>query len=251
MPKSSGIAASKITIGTMRLHERNRNVREWVWFFEAAYEMGVRKMHSSSEYESYPILVEILKTLKQTKPAIQFRHIVKLANPSFDELGFSSARLTQLISQYQHSLKSDCVSDIQWMWRQDLANEKSRLNSFQSSFSVIEDTVVKAKEQFLIERFLCFPYSTDFAALALNCNSIDGLVVYRNHQETEYDAFIDESQTLGKPVIVIRPFNGGRVLDDSQFSPKECLAFALDKPAIESAIISSGNIDHVRQLIEA
>jgi aryl-alcohol dehydrogenase-like predicted oxidoreductase len=243
------IASDKIILGTMRLLEHNRTVSEWSNFFEDVYDLGIRTLHSSSEYDSFPLLCEILGSLKRSNPSIRFRHIIKLANPSFDEDGFSLPRLKHAIGNYRNRLQSDRIEDVQWMWRNNLSDENQRLADFSKSVSTITEAIFTLKSQALINRFFCFPYTTEFGQMAIEVPAVDGLVVYRNYEEILYDTLIDVCAERNKAAIIIRPFNGGATLRNRIDTPKSNLAFAINKPAIESAIISSGNLDHIRQLI--
>jgi hypothetical protein len=250
MPETAAIAANKIILGTMRLHERDRSINEWVRFFEAVYEMGVCTLHSSLEYDSFPLLTEILAGLKVNSPSIKFRHIVKLANPSFDDNSYSPEKLSIALSIYQAKLKSEHIADIQWMWRQGLSDDASRAASFIANQHLLAEQSQALRDAGTIDRFLCFPYTPSFAAIAMNVAAIDGLVVYRNRHETEYDDAISVGANIGKPTIIIRPLNAGKILQEHTQSARDSLHFALDKPGIESAILSSGDLVHLRQLIE-
>src|SRR3546814_10700051 len=44
--------AKGLILGTMRLHEIDRTVDQWLGFFATAFRLGVRTIHSSLEYRS-------------------------------------------------------------------------------------------------------------------------------------------------------------------------------------------------------
>ena len=240
-----------LTLGTMRLLEVERSADDWVVFLDAVHDLGITTLHSSSEYESFSLLCSLLDRRAAREKPRQFRHIVKLAEPSFDDADFSAERLEEKILSYCSALATPVVHDIQWMWRSDLDDDSMRIEKFKSRLDSIGDAVQKLKTAGLIERFFCFPYSPAFGATALEQDAIDGLVVYRNIQETEYDGLIDRSHVLKKPCQIIRPFNAGNVAQADARPMSEHLDFALDKPAIESAILSSNKIEHLQSLVSS
>lgn len=247
--RTSQTVPKPLTLGTMRLLEVERSADDWVVFLDAVHDLGITTLHSSSEYESFSLLSSLLSKMATQEKPRQFRHIVKLAEPSFDDADFSAERLEDKIHAYCDALATPVIHDIQWMWRSELNEDPVRIEKFKSRLDSIGDAVQKLRTAGLIERFFCFPYSPAFGAIALEHDAIDGLVVYRNIQETEYDGLIDRSHILKKPCQIIRPFNAGNVAQADARPMSEHLDFALDKPAIESAILSSNNIKHLQSLV--
>jgi hypothetical protein len=245
---ASAPGRQSLTLGTMRLLEVDKTRDEWLAFLASVHDIGIRTLHSSIEYESFALLTSLLSDSAFRQDHRPFRHIVKLAEPSFDDDGFSAVRLEQKVRAYCEALSSPVISDIQWMWRRDLKDDAARIAAFVAAIKAISSTVFQLKHDGLIERFFCFPYSVAFARVALEQDTIDGLVVYRNMLERDYDELIDLSAKLGKQCHIIRPFNAGGVLIDSNLSPSEHLKFAFDMPAIESAIVSSNNLNHLTEI---
>lgn len=243
------VTPGRLIFGTMRLGEKERSIEDWVTFFQDVHALGITSIYSSSEYDTFPLLCKILSKLAKTDNAPKFRHVVKLAEPSFDDAGFDPARLSDNVTEYSKALGTNCVQDIQWMWRHNLSDDAERINSFKHNLAALTDVVAGLKSQGRIERFFCFPYSPAFASEALNSATIDGLAVYRNAQETEYDAAIDDCADLGKPVLVIRPLNAGKVLEKNAISAADHVQYSLNMAAIEAGIISSNNLDHIRELL--
>src|SRR3546814_13249080 len=66
--------AKRLILGTMRLHEIDRTVDQWLGFFATAFRLGVRTIHSSLEYDSFPLLREILGRLRREHRDVEFRH---------------------------------------------------------------------------------------------------------------------------------------------------------------------------------
>ncbi len=245
---TKNLQAKFLTLGTMRMLEIERTDTEWLKFLRAAYDFGVTTLHSSNEYDSFPLLSSLLGNPALKDNGEHFRHIVKLAEPSFGDLGFDAQRVRQKVLFYAKYLSAPIIQDIQWMWRLDLSNDQQRISDFEAVIDSIGETVLGLKRDGLIERFFCFPYSIDFGRAALTHEMIDGLVVYRNVQETEYDLLIQQCNRVGKKCQIIRPFNAGLALSGDGRTPSELLKFSLSLPAIESAIVSSNNLDHLKQL---
>jgi hypothetical protein len=237
-----------LTFGTMRMLEVERSQTDWLMFLPEIYEMGIKTLHSSHEYDSFQLLSALLSEGRRSEAFPEFRHIAKLAEPSFDDGGFDGARFEVKVRAYLAALSTPILHDVQWMWRHDLKDDVRRVQQFTDQLDQIGDAVDRLKRDGLIERFFCFPYSIDFGAVAVEHEAIDGLIVYRNRQETDYDPLIDRSYELGKPVHVIRPFNAGAAIAADERTPAQHAAFALGKPAIESAILSSNTLAHLREL---
>ncbi len=233
----------------MRMSETALTVNEWASFLAYTYDRGVRKLHSSDEYDSFPLFCEVLKTLKQKMPNIIFNHIVKLAVPSFDDPGFDAKALAQKVDAYRIALGTEIVHDVQWMWRSDLKDEDKRLEMLtQSSLAI--DTASKAlKASGVIARFFCFPYTIGCAKIAIDLKACDGLVVYRNDKERDFDPLLDECFERGKNCMIIRPFLGGELLGNDNDDAKSQLERALSHPAVEAAIFSTSQQAHFDALL--
>jgi predicted oxidoreductase len=248
---SSNKTTPRLILGTMRLLEVDRSKEQWVDFFEQISSIGIDTLHSSLEYDSFGLLCEALGVLALVRPDIQFRHVVKLAEPSFDDGAFSANRLIEKIDHYKKCLGTDIVHDIQWMWRMDLKDDPKRLKHAENSFDEMAKAVAELKSSSQIERFFCFPYSPEFAQLSLKSDAVDGLVVYRNTREIEYDDAINACADAGKSTMIIRPFAAGALIDGSSTTISELIKFALDERNIEGAIFSSNNIAHIREISRA
>lgn len=242
--------AEQIIFGTMRMHEIERTPEYWAGFFEQLYDRGVRVLHSSDEYESFGLLCATLDHLHRSSPSSQFRHVVKLAEPSFDSEGFDRNRLEARLAHYRNSLQCDSIEDVQWMWRQDLKDEPKRIADLTRSLPEISETVEALKQQGQLRRLFCFPYTVTCADLLLDVECIDGYTIYRNQREAEYDYLLDSCESRSKTCLVIRPFAAGQSLGAGLTAPVEQLAAALDHPAIEAAILSTSSLLHLDNLID-
>jgi hypothetical protein len=232
----------------MRLHEIKRTPEEWVAFFVAVRKLGITTLHSSSEYDSFPLFRDILRRVKRDRPDIGFRHMVKLGEPHFHEGGFDGGRLATKVDTYRDALAVDCIDDIQWMWRDGLEDEGERLKRFEKSAVELGHVGDSLKAEGKIKRLFCFPYTPGFALAAVENAAIDGLAVYRNIEEAEYESALASAAQVGKPCIAIRPFNGGKALASGEAG--QLLRYALEAPAVEAAILSSSSLPHLRSLAE-
>lgn len=233
----------------MRLLEVERSLTDWAAFFRQVHDLGITRLHSSMEYESFPLLCEILAVLRTDDPRICFTHVVKLAEPSFDDAAFSATRMIEKVDSYRQQLGSDCIDDIQWMWRQDLDEDERRIARYEEESAAICRTAQELKQAGSIRRFLCFPYSPEFAETAIATAGIDGLAIYRNIQEREYDPALAICNRLGKTALAIRPLNAGKVFEGDQRTPRELFDCALDMKPIEAGIVSTSSIDHLGALL--
>lgn len=229
--------------------ETARPTAFWPTFFEELFVRDIRVLHSSAEYDSFELLCSTLTQLRSNSPACQFRHVVKLAEPSFDDSGFSATRLQERLDRYRDALGTDQIDGVQWMWRQDLKAEAKRIHDLRESFARISDAVAELKERGTIKRFMCFPYTVEFGTSVVDAEFIDGFTVYRNRLEREYDDLLDMCPSRSKSCLVIRPFAAGKLLDEESESPRELLTAALDHPAVEAAIFSTSNLAHLDALI--
>jgi hypothetical protein len=242
------VKPEEIVFGTMRMTEYNYSVEYWVNLINEFYDLGLIKHHTSNEYESYPFYCEVLAKFYEDYPNKKIKHIVKLAEPSFQEFDFDARRLSERIQTYLKDLNSDSLYAIQWMWRGNLDKKNQRLSDFQSSFNQLNDSIMQLKSNNLIELFLCFPYDIEFAEKAIHEKFIDGLVVYRNISELEYSEVLNTSHLLNKSNYIIRPLAAGKALEINS-SPAELISFSINIPSIIGAIVSLSSIEKLKSLI--
>jgi hypothetical protein len=233
----------------MRLHEAQRTVAEWAAFFVEAHQMGVETIHVSNEYDGWDMTCAVFREVAQRTSNRPFRFVAKLGEPHFDRPEFDADRFAQAVDGYRDALGIDCLQDVQWMWRADLKADAVRIQNFERHIAQIRDAAQSLKGAGRIERLLCFPYSVAFADAASSSGIFDGIIVYRNHAEREYDEALDRWHTAGRMAHIIRPFLAGAALESIDASPAQQLADALNHPAIEAAILSTSKLDHLRALI--
>jgi hypothetical protein len=240
---------SKIVLGTMRMDPRRHPLSHWVELVLRASEVGVVRMHCSDEYESFPFLLDVLRAARAMYSRFEPEFVVKLAEPHFGFEGFDSARFRSRLDNYRDLLRVDRLDGVQWMWRGDLKDETGRLAGFTQSHDIIDSAFVGVKASGAVRRILCFPYTTGFAEAALLHPQVDGIAVYRNPLEMEYEPLVVKSQHLGKEVLVIRPFKAGEALGPG--GADELIMFSARDPAVAGIIVSCSSVEHLAHCVEA
>ena len=219
-------------------------------FLTEVFKRGVITLHSSSEYDSFNLVCDALARIRRNAPEVQFRHIVKLAEPSFDDNTFVPDRLQKKVDAYCRALGCDRIDNVQWMWRRDLDADPSRVVAFRRAAATISESAKRLKDSGQIGRWFCFPYSLPFGGEAVLEAEFDGLVIYRNRTERQFEPLLDEMVSRNKACFIIRPFLGGELLAVGAATPRQQLDASLDHPAIEGAILSTSNLAHLDELLD-
>lgn len=243
------MAPDKIIFGSMRMLEYDFPAAYWVNLFSDLHDLGVRIWHSSSEYESFGLFCEVVDKFRKTFPDKPIKHMVKLAEPHFHVNTFDAGLLNQKVDEYLKKLQTDSLYCVQWMWRGDLSDNERRKALFLENYPAIEKAVAALRQSGRIENFHCFPYDAGFAQAVLNSKAIDGLVVYRNKLETEYDELLQQAAQAGKHSFIIRPLFGGKALELEGETPRSLLRFALDMPNVDGAVLSISSIGKITQIL--
>jgi len=231
--------------------ERQRSTDEWVRFFGAVHDRGVRWLHCSDEYESYPLLCQCLAELRTTRPDVTFRFVVKLANPGFDDSQFDESRFVGRLSDYSERLGTKRIDRVQWMWRTKGEDDAHRITRFLAESARLDQAFNTFIARGLVGEVLCFPYTPAFAHAALTLSSIRGLVVYRNVLETEYDDALDDCELRGKTALAIRPLAAGKALATGDATPETLIRYASSHPAISALIVGTSSLKHLSELLAA
>lgn len=242
-------SAAKLVLGTMRMRERKLSAEAWADYFAYAYAAGVRRMHCSSEYDSYPLFRQSIAALAARHPAARFEYMVKLADPSFSEADFDGGRLSERIKKYCVELGVTRIADVQWMWRGSLEDDDRRCQAFLRSLPTIQGCVDSLKERKWIGRFLCFPYTPKFATLAAESACVDGIVIYRNPLELDYEEHVQQCDAAGKGVVVIRPFAAGRLFSDAAVTGHKLLEFATQPSAVDGVVATISSPEHLESVL--
>ncbi len=243
------ITASKIVFGSMRMDPERQGSKDWAKLLLHASSLGVDRIHCSDEYDSFPFLLTVLEEVRRNCPQLEFRYTVKLAEPQFGESDFDSNMLLKRIDAYRKVLRTDQLDCVQWMWRGNLGDEAGRLRSFSDSADLIFEVVNRAKHQGKIKLFHCFPYTFEFANQALENPMVDGLTIYRNPLEIEYDPLLTRAHAIGKGVLVIRPFKAGEALFN--IGATNLIKFSAIAPAVAGIVVSCSTVVHLEECTEA
>ncbi len=233
----------------MRMSEYNYSVSHWVDLFDKMHDCGIIVHHVSSEYDSYVFYITVLKEFNLKYPNKQISHLVKLAEPHFDSSEFNLKLFQSKIDNYLADLSVSKLWGIQWMWRGDLKNEISRLDNFKENIEILNSKVFELKKNNLIDGFYLFTYTNTFCELAISLSKqldnilFDGLTVYRNIQESEFDHYLDFFERN----IIIRPLFAGKL--ETSLSKKQLVEYALNHGRVTNGIISISSIDKLNELI--
>ena len=240
---------SKIVLGTMRMDPGRQSVEHWVQLLSHAHSLGVSRLHCSDEYESFPFLLRVLEAVRCSQPGISLEFVVKLAEPHFGDGDFDAGRLEARIDAYRSALCVDRLDCVQWMWRGDLKDEPGRLRGFFAASERLATAVSRAKDSGAVRAFHCFPYTVGFAASALEHPMIDGLAVYRNPLELEYEPLLFRTGLLGKSILVIRPFKAGDALRGGEAAG--LIEFSTRLLVVYGVVVSCSSPRHLTECVEA
>jgi hypothetical protein len=240
---------SKIVFGSMRMHPARQGIKDWANLLLHAPSLGVLRIHCSDEYETFPFLLNVLEEVRRSSPKLEFQFIVKLAEPHFGENVFDVKKLLTRIDAYREALQTDQLDCIQWMWRGNLEDENGRIRGFSESANRILEVVDQAKYLGRIKSFYCFPYTFEFAKQVLDNPLVDGLTIYRNPLEIEYDPLLARAHAIGKRVLVIRPFKAGEAL--ANIGVAKLIKFSASSPVVDGVVVSCSSIKHLEECAQA
>lgn len=223
--------------GTMRMLDHSNNPSYWVKFFENLHEKGVRHLHSSTEYKTFPLLIESLRRLKEKKN-ITFNHIVKLGEPSFNEEQFSKERFESKLDFYKLMLPGK-IEIIQWMWRSEEKDLK-RIRKFVSQKKEINKVFKKYK-------VCCFPYTKQFGDLVIELSNLSGLIIYWNYMETDFLKIATKVSKKNKANIVLRPFINSK---KNSLISNNALKFCEKIPNLKGIIFTATKKKHLNEALD-
>jgi aryl-alcohol dehydrogenase-like predicted oxidoreductase len=235
---------SPIIFGSMRMSKDKGDEEYWAELLRQAYHAGIDTIHSSTEYESFTLLQSTLQRLSKIDSSIQFKHIVKLAEPHFSNNKYSSIRLNEKVNSYLEALQVNELEAIQWMWRSNLPDEK-RIIDFIEQHEQIKNDIGALKREGLINSAFCFPYSVDFMEKTLELEVFDGFCIYRNPRELEYNFIMQKC--VKDTVISIRPFAADKELIKSE-GLIQLLNYNFSEPAIRSTILSISSLYQLNEI---
>jgi hypothetical protein len=240
---------SNLIFGSMRMTEYEYSISHWVELFSYMHDLGLCVHHVSSEYNSYKYYLNVLSEFQTKFPNKQITHLIKLAEPHFDSNQFSLEQFQLKLDKYLTDLNVSKLWGIQWMWRGDLKDEIGRLSNFTENIEGLTSLVSELKKNNLIDGFYLFSYTNTFCELAIALSKqldsvlFDGLTVYRNVNENEFDAYLD----FFKRNIVIRPLFAGKL--KTTLSKKQLVEYALNHDRITNGVISISSIEKLNELL--
>jgi hypothetical protein len=225
----------------MRMLAHTQDLNFWLDFLRSIYHQGIRILHTSMEYNSFPLLCEVLRQLRED--GITFHHMVKLAEPSFDESDFSEDRLSVKLHLYQQMLGTDCIDNVQRMWRCDLENPTRRLEKFNQVCSIIEAFFAELKTIGCANKIVCFPYTQNFADIAVTLSSLDGLAVYWNPDESRL--FTTDASLCTERQTGIHP----APLLCERITCEQRLDFTFDTHLVTATVLTASQTPHIQQVL--
>lgn len=245
-----------ITLGTMRLADKNLSFYECYELFNAAILNGVNGFHFSSEYDSFELVSSSLKKIVANKSSLDIKVIAKLASPHFNEECFDHVNLENKIDNILQKTGLERIELAQWMWRQAPLNDDSRISNLSSQANEIinyfDDIIAKGK----VKRFGCFPYTGNFMEKVSSLKISDIHINYLNFWE---DSLL-ESEILSSS-IALRPFFAGKIKEvNSKFIEElntiqsgngifHSLKYVLSHPNICSAVLGLNSIKQLDEVV--
>jgi len=253
-----GPSLSILSLGTMRLSEEVEGKPVAHFLCELA-ERGVDTHHSSHEYDTDPLYCRALAQAKTS--GAEFQHIVKLAEPSWDDLAFDGTRFQRSVDDECRRLGTEQLAVVQWMVRtKSPTDDAVRLPLLQRDRELMAEAFDAAKRTGQVGAIALFGYTPEFTKECLADNLVDGVTSYLNPWETDAEAL---AQTV--PTIAIRPFAGGRAFEKTPADNEALSAESSGQPstiedlirypfranATVSVLASFSSTSHANQLIGA
>ncbi|MEM7325633.1 MAG: aldo/keto reductase [Actinomycetota bacterium] len=240
-----GPAVSQICYGAMRLAAEVDGLTAADHLCRL-HDAGITTIHSSHEYPTDQVLIDALASA--TGAGRSFEHIVKLAEPSFDERSFDAARLTRAVDRRLADLHTERLDCIQWMIRtpepQDDAGTVGALEEGRDRINTCMAELVAAGK---IGSMALFPYTRAIAEAAIDGGTAQNLAVYLNPEEDDYTDLADRCRS----VIAIRPLAGGSLTAAGPDAVGDALRYPLLHPAVATTIVSINSTAHVSAAVTA
>ncbi len=250
-----GPTLSQIAYGTMRLVDDPDRPRPSELLLQL-HDGGIDTHHSSSEYESYPLYRRALRVVGRTGRTI--KHIVKLAEPSFDDVVFDADRLRSAIDQRLLELETDHLDVVQWMIRTpNPMCPRGPIEVLHNQRGDIAGVFEELKRSGKVGEFAIFPYTNRFARATQHELGPTALCTYLSLFERESSELV----RIGRPFIALRPFAGATpdvvnapesiyIEPDADRRYEAALRYPLLHPDVATTVVSVNRPQHVQLAID-
>ena len=266
--RPGGPELSQIAFGTMRLPTRSAGF-DPTDHLCALHDLGIDTHHSSHEYGTHAAYLDALAAARAT--GRRFRHIVKAAEPGFDDDRFDGRRLTALLDDQLSALGADAIDSLQWLFRTaDPGDGPTRVAALRRQHDEVRAWAEGQMAAGKLRDLSVFPYSMDFAAEALRLGVSSTVASYLNLAELELLPLLDRIEA----VIALRPLAGGRLTavdppTDALVDPRAAAAylrvgevgvgsavaaavrFPLLHPAVATIVVSTDSIANALAVVES
>ena len=192
---------SQVTFGSMRLPV-NSGVEPTARFLAELFDRGVDTHHSSMEYDTYSSYARAVHRLRSSgrRP----KHIVKVAEPSFDNDRFDAKRFVSRIDDELRALDTDVLHNVQWLVRTADPGGDGAHDALRRALEMMPDLSDRLVSSGKVHSISAFPYTSAAAALLVDSGAVNALCAYLNLVE-----HLECSQLEAVPAIALRPLSGG------------------------------------------
>lgn len=207
-------------------------------------ELGFDTHHSSVEYDTSD-RYEVALTAARAAGG-RFRHVVKIAEPSWDSDRFDPGRFLARVDAECERLGTEHIDTVQWLVRTpDPADVDATSAVLERDRDAIVQTFRTLIESGRIGEVFGFPYTRPMAEKLIDDRAgdalVDGLTLYLNPEERHWH---DLASTV--PTIAIRPFAGGAVPADGR---RSALLDVLSTGGVRSAMVSISSRRHAAEIL--
>lgn len=241
----AGPEVSQICYGAMRL-QAEVDGRSAADHLCRLHDAGIDTIHSSHEYPTDAVFLDALRTAAGTGRT--FAHIVKLAEPSFDDHLFDAARLEAAVDRRLTDLEVERLDCIQWMIRTPTPEDDSAtVGALAEGRERIAETIAALRDGGKIGSVALFPYTAAVAEAAIKGGTVTNIAVYLNQIENRYTDLVDRCEA----VVAIRPLAGGSLTEEGPAAVADALRYPLLHPAVATTIVSVNAATHLETAINA
>lgn len=230
---------NKIILGTMKLKKYFFNSKDLSIFLNLVHKKKITQLHVSNEYKSYNLLIKSIRKIKNKK----FNFILKLSEPSKDNIQFSLKKFIKKINKYRQDLGKNHTYSIQLVNRFKCNNRLEYLVHELKTLKILQNSIVKLKKRKIIKNFYIFPYHIN--RKINDYKFIDGITYYRNLKTKKIDNFAKKNNFK---IIAMRTLGGNKkILKDNNF--KKLIMFNLKSNLVKKVIVGANNKEQLNQLL--